>query len=88
MAGRIRTGAAGLRISCAERDGQMTMRNYHVVLADFVPASLAQFLPAGAALGGAGRNADHRNSTRALAYIHLLMTRRGAASPSLAGCCA
>jgi len=57
----------------------MTVRHYHVVLAACVPASLAQLLPAGAALGRSGRNADHRNSTRAPACIRLLMTRPGAA---------
>ena len=57
----------------------MTMRHYHVILTACVPASLAQLLPAGAAIVWSGRNAGHRNSTRALAYIRLLMTRRGAA---------
>jgi hypothetical protein len=66
----------------------MTVRHYHVVLAACVPAALAQLLPAPVALVGSGRNAGHRNSTQALAYIRLLMARPGAASPSFAGCCA
>ena len=57
----------------------MTVRHYHVILAACLPASLAQLLPAPVALGGSGRDADHRNSTRAPAYIRLLMARRGAA---------